>query len=318
MGYLINSTSFRLGLSLKWHQRTFMFTKFFVNGFMKNINFNDYFEIFYRHNTFAMMSYTFSHVTWYNQYKYALINIYVFHGKFEEWGDDFFGKWWSLARKTARVRRNRSLRIRYRWSPRATRFYKLNTKRLYREIIRRIIESRRKRYYKPYVPYIRFMTHVMRLRTYYKINKKNFILMRNYISNDFNKILCKPVKVQLCDLTNNKITTDMCMRYIKLRLEQFNRFNEIVYPLIRAMRNRLPFVGLRIRCAGRISRQQRASKHQARRGFTSFNTYSYPVEFSYGSAILKYGMASIRVWLYRRFTKRTSFMHFSFHNFFRK
>ena len=305
MGYLINSTSSRLGLSLKWHQRLFMFTKFYVNGLNQTINFNDYFELFYRQYSFGAMSYTFSHIVWYNHYLYALVNIYVLHGKFEEQADDYFGKMFSKVRRIAKKRKYGSVNLRRgRWRPHAVWFFKRISGDARRIIRRKIKESIIKRYRRIYKPYHKFLPHVLKLRTIYQEARKLNSIVNKRISNDFSKMLGKAVKVQLCCLSNNTITVDTCVRYIKLRLEQFNRFNEIVYPLMRAMRLRMPFVGLRIRCAGRISRQQRASRHQSRFGHTSFNTYSYPVKFGYGSAILKFGMASIRVWLYRRFPKK--------------
>jgi hypothetical protein len=287
-----------------------MFSKFYLTGLAQTINLNGYFEKFYKSYAFKEHSMTFSHIVWQNQYHYAIVNIYLYHGKFEEYAEGYLGRVKSMAKRFARYAKRLKLTFRDRWTKPNYHFMRLVNKSDYTEIRKRTAKAKYKRYV--YRPKFLYLPYVLKLRRLYQSYKYWFRYLTIKLKRDISIMLGKPAKVQLCFVPSHYITTDICMRYIKLRLEQFNRFNEIVYPLIRTLKGRMPFIGLRIRCAGRISRQQRASFHQATFGHTSFNTYSYPLEFSYGIGILKYGVASIRIWLYRKFPIKKNSIHFKF------
>ncbi len=117
------------------------------------------------------------------------------------------------------------------------------------------------------------------------------------LTQNFEQFLGRRVKFAFHFLPYNRINVHILLRYVIFRLEQFNTFNEIVYPLFRFLKNRIIFSGIRVRCFGRMTRQQRASNREAYRGGTPFNNYGRALFFAFGIAILKYGVTSVRIWL---------------------
>lgn len=59
------------------------------------------------------------------------------------------------------------------------------------------------------------------------------------------------------------------------------------------------FKGLRIQCAGRFTRNQRASFRVFWFGKVSLNNFSQSIDYSFFSIPLKYGVGSIKIWIAR-------------------
>lgn len=147
------------------------------------------------------------------------------------------------------------------------------------------------------------------LRNFYNMQRR---LLQVKLHDDFRKLferigfdfmhkIGKFVEIALKLIPSRLVDSATICRFVRVRLEQFNTFNEIVFPTSRYIREITKFSGFLIRVAGRINRQQRASFNEFKLGSTPFNTFAYPLDFTYDIAILKYGVASIRVWISRGF-----------------
>jgi len=84
-------------------------------------------------------------------------------------------------------------------------------------------------------------------------------------------------------------------RYIIRKLYHKYRLMEIINPLVKGISNY--FTGVRIDCAGRFTRAQRASFSSLQLGRVPLNSFRYPIEYAHATIPLKYGMCSIKVWL---------------------
>jgi len=92
-----------------------------------------------------------------------------------------------------------------------------------------------------------------------------------------------------------KLDVATMARYIVRKLYHKYRLMEIINPLIKGV-SRF-FTGLRIDCAGRFTRAQRASFSSLQVGRVPLNSFRYPIEYAHATIPLKYGMCSIKVWI---------------------
>lgn len=81
------------------------------------------------------------------------------------------------------------------------------------------------------------------------------------------------------------------------RLRRRERVNPVLYSLIRLVLSRKRVLGLVILRSGRFTKRQRAVRTPYRVGRVSYNSYIMPIDYSISTAILKYSIVSIKVWI---------------------
>lgn len=145
--------------------------------------------------------------------------------------------------------------------------------------------------------------------------RRNFKSLLNNIEVDMSRLVKKKVEISIKYIASRNVDSATMSRFVRVRLEQFDTFNEIVFPMVRHMRKITSWTGFMIRVAGRINRQQRASFNEYKEGITAFGTYAYPLDFTYDIAVLKYGVASIRIWISRGFKRQEGAMNKSYFKF---
>ncbi len=86
----------------------------------------------------------------------------------------------------------------------------------------------------------------------------------------FSHKIGKFVEVVVKTNPSRMVDSAIVCRFVRVRLEQFDTFNEIVFPTSRYIREITKFTGFLIRVAGRINRQQRALFNEFKLGATPF------------------------------------------------
>jgi hypothetical protein len=81
------------------------------------------------------------------------------------------------------------------------------------------------------------------------------------------------------------------------RLKRRERVNPILYSLVRLALTRKKIVGLVILRNGRFTKRQRAIHTIHRLGRVPYNSQLMPIDYSFSTAILKYSIVSVKVWV---------------------
>lgn len=104
--------------------------------------------------------------------------------------------------------------------------------------------------------------------------------------------------VTMYHIGNSNLSAKVMGAFAIRKLKSNNRLNSIFYPFIRGLK---PFfLGLRVYCAGRFTRAQRASFKVYWFGKVSLNKFSYPIDYYLATVPLKFGVGSMKIWLARR------------------
>lgn len=99
-------------------------------------------------------------------------------------------------------------------------------------------------------------------------------------------------------LSNYSLTSQAIGFYVLRKLKANNRLPSIFKPIIRGFKRF--FKGMRVYCAGRFTRNQRASFSVFWFGKVSLNNFAQPIDYSFLSIPLKYGVGSIKIWIARK------------------
>jgi len=82
------------------------------------------------------------------------------------------------------------------------------------------------------------------------------------------------------------------MRFVNLKqIFHFNKFDPIIKNFSHF------FLGIKITCRGRFTRNQRASLFIYKRGSNKLSTFSSDIDYHACFAILKYGVGSLKIWI---------------------
>jgi hypothetical protein len=261
MGYLSNSTSFRLGVSVRWSQPGYFPFEFYHKGIARNFQLESYLTQFFERPSFKQLGVIVSHVTIHNTFEKLIVRLYIYHGPIEEI--------LSVAKQK-------------------------NTKSDSSDQELALVNDE-------LVSYEGFRSNLNeQFQTMFKH------LFRQ-IEDDLSTMTERSVQFTVYPISGANINASIIGKYVKVRLEQFDSFNEIIFPMARYLSRLTRLSGFLVRCAGRLTRQQRASFHEFQTGMISFNTYSYPLDHSFGVAVLKYGASSVRIWVSRGFIEKPAF-----------
>jgi hypothetical protein len=104
------------------------------------------------------------------------------------------------------------------------------------------------------------------------------------------RVFFLPTSQLTASVINHRIATFLGSRKLPLRLP-----GSILTVLYNPL-STFNLTGFVIKCAGRFSRRQMATKDVFRFGSVSLSTLSYPVEYSFSTLRLRNGTCSIKVW----------------------
>ena len=133
-----------------------------------------------------------------------------------------------------------------------------------------------------------------------KINRFDLFthqILKLHILYNLKKLLHMPVTLSFNWL---KIpTAKVITRYITRQLKNRHTLNQIIYSFMRDLfKNYRNLKGILIKCTGRITKRQRASCRWFKLGNIYRSNMMTDLDYSHEIAILKYGVTSIKVWLY--------------------
>jgi hypothetical protein len=101
--------------------------------------------------------------------------------------------------------------------------------------------------------------------------------------------------IKIHTIGNHSVTAKILGMFAIRKLRANNVLGRIIGPVIKGMRRYLK--GLRIYCAGRFTRRQRASFRVFWFGKITLNKFSQPVDYYFTSIPLKFGVGSLKIWL---------------------
>lgn len=83
----------------------------------------------------------------------------------------------------------------------------------------------------------------------------------------------------------------------RYRLQRRERIQPILKSVMRLVSSRKKILGIVIEQSGRFTKRQRAVHNIHRAGRMAFNSYVVPIDFKRVTAVLKYSMVSVKVWV---------------------
>lgn len=139
-------------------------------------------------------------------------------------------------------------------------------------------------------------------------NKKRNTKIKEKKVNLINKKEIKQILTSLTKLTNSKIIliikptnifdAQLLAQYISRKLEMRNSFLSIFKKVLNKInKNKNIFKGLRIQCSGRPNGNDMANIQWFKYGQIPLHTYNYKIDYAYSTALTKYGIAGVKVWL---------------------
>ena len=149
-----------------------------------------------------------------------------------------------------------------------------------------------------YTRYIKRSVNTWLLKSVYAQFLRNnffFIFKNRY---QIGKSCFGDFKVNMRSLSGFTVTpAALISKIFTFRLKRRERLNPILYSLVRLVLGKQKILGLTISKAGRFTKKQRTAKSVTRFGRSSFNSFIMPIDYSFSTAILKYSMVSIKIWI---------------------
>nr|NP_066317.1 ribosomal protein S3 [Malawimonas jakobiformis]AAG13684.1 ribosomal protein S3 [Malawimonas jakobiformis] len=141
----------------------------------------------------------------------------------------------------------------------------------------------------------------------YKKKRKNIINTKDK-RKLINKKEIKQILQSLTKLTNNRIIliikptnifdAQLLAQYISRKLEIRNSFLSIFKKILNKInKNKKIYKGFRIQCSGRPNGNDMAYIQWFKYGQIPLHTYNYKIDYAYTTALTKYGLSGVKVWL---------------------
>jgi hypothetical protein len=107
-----------------------------------------------------------------------------------------------------------------------------------------------------------------------------------------------PCKLNFENLSNyNALPAVLISSIFTKRLQNRERVNPVLYSLMRLVLNKKKVLGLVIYRGGRFTKKQRTLRSTLRFGRVSFNSYVMPIDYGFSTAILKYSIVAVKIWI---------------------
>ena len=152
----------------------------------------------------------------------------------------------------------------------------------------------------------------------YSFNHLNMFFFKNIFKKRFRLYRCAflliNASVQAIEkVKNNKISfssyhtrnisaAHLC-NYITIKLGQYFRINEILYPVIKLLKNTNGLEGFRILIVGRLNRRERAAHMIRSKGSIPLSTKNKFIDYAADFKIMRFGMVGIKIWIHRKMSR---------------
>lgn len=152
-----------------------------------------------------------------------------------------------------------------------------------------------------------FFRNSLKLFSFYR--KPLYSNLSKYLTYKINRLVPNlPIDMLFCQFPIKLYGAETLARYIATKFLYKRNVIRIVNPISKTLKRKS--FGHRIECAGRFNRRQRASFYKFKFGKLPLNTLSCPIDYYQINFPLRYGVCSIKVWLYGPrpfYTDRNSF-----------
>ena len=145
----------------------------------------------------------------------------------------------------------------------------------------------------------KFFPHLYRLRLIRNIRKyrgRLYGTIIRFMRSKFKKVFpTLDFKLRFIPIHAHMLNAEFLGRYFLMKFQYRRDVVKVINPISHRLRRR--FRGVRIDCAGRFNRRQRASFFHFQRGRVPLNSFSSRLDYAQVSLPLKYGACSIKIWV---------------------
>jgi hypothetical protein len=135
---------------------------------------------------------------------------------------------------------------------------------------------------------------------FYVRNLRNIFTYIGYVVHYWSEIYWhKPVNEMFYSLYKNDMTSKFIASYLKIQLKRGFIVTELIKYMRKKMERNKLIKGYRIDFAGRFRRKERAEFRRLIGGVLPTSSVKSDVDYWHESVVLKYGVCSIKVWLYK-------------------
>jgi len=281
MGTLSNSVGLRLGYNRTWSVKAYAFRRYLPLKENSRLFQRFFAKKFWRRlvqKAGILYSHSFARTN-------SIFEIFLYDSRLEIL---LFRLYKRIRRKRFRIRQyfryKRYFRYRYIKGPWKVFFRYASNKqiRFFSYINRNLIRGYR--YLRRFL-FVRLRKPV--LAYYLKYATKAFLRARYFANN--------PYLLRMTPLSSSTLTTKALVLFALRKLRSKNYLGSIFWPLVKGFSGMA--LGIRVYCAGRFTRKQRATFRVFRAGKVPLNTFSTTIDYCSGSIPLKYGVGSVRIWL---------------------
>lgn len=268
MGYIVNSVGLRTGVNRGWK-----FKSHFIKGGSTSLFFLqrevvEFFDVFFDDRTFHKRGILFSHAVFRPTSSLGLdVDVFIYDPALER----RFRKYTTRLLKSKRILR-----------------------RKFPEIWGSFIKTRR--------PCVFIFAEFIR-KCFIELRTKFYSVITSIISAKFRRAYPGlNFRFRIFPLKARMVNAEFLGRFFLMKFLYRRELVQIINPIVKRLTRR--FSGMRVDCAGRFTRRQRASFTRISRGQVPLNSLSSRVDYTQVSLPLKFGVCSIKLWLGNRLPVR--------------
>lgn len=342
MGHLINPIALRLSINHSWNSNWSLINNFNYNIiFKKDYTLFTYLNWFIHEKDFLFNNFIVSHYKIYRVHNKNYVNLYYYVSTLEEFRYNKLcsfllrSTWYKYRNFYPRFNRKKlwgSLIFKlHKWNLNSVKEFIANKsnindiKNKKEKLINNYLESLRtskKRLYS----YLNFSYGLEKKNNLYRIkwahkrriNKFLFKFFCSYLfffclNSHFNYFL-KNLYIEknyyyfnIYNLNFNSVSVNIITTYISCRLQQRYSLNWVLRPIFRDLNKKIKsgfFLGYKLLCAGRFTRNQIATYTWDKKGSLKLNKFSSLVKYSQTRVRLKFGLGGIKLWIHYGLNKK--------------
>lgn len=119
----------------------------------------------------------------------------------------------------------------------------------------------------------------------------------SYFEDSLGMVLNKNIILRPVIIDNLNCSALFLAEQISQILKKNQKKKKIPYKLIKKLISGHPSLGIRIQCSGRLGGVEMAKKFFLKKGQTSLNVFSQKIDFAQRTALTKYGIIGIKIWV---------------------
>ena len=133
-----------------------------------------------------------------------------------------------------------------------------------------------------------------------QISANFFNVLKFILISELKRIEKRNFNVAFFLINNANITASLITRYFIRKLLHGFLVHEIIYPVLKDLKQNRNIQGFRLLCSGRFTRKQRAMIKWNRYKKMPLSTITANIDYSTSSIPLKFGVGAFKLWLYLR------------------